>query len=181
MDAADEAIVRSRIQVVPDWPKAGVSFQDLSGVMADPKAFGIVVDGLANAIAGEGTDFVVGIEARGFPYGAALAHHLGAGFITMRKPGKLPRAVHAREYELEYGTATLELHRDAVGPGHRVAIVDDVLATGGTARAAIDLVAECGADVVALLVVMDLPFLGGRGVVESAGTRVHALLTPTPG
>ena len=98
----------------------------------------------------------------------------------MRKQGKLPGLVHAREYELEYGTATLELHRDAVGPGHRVVIVDDVLATGGTADAAVDLVALCGAEVLALLVIMDLPFLEGRSVLEARGTLVHALLTPAP-
>jgi adenine phosphoribosyltransferase len=181
MEAADEAVVRSCIRVVQDWPKAGVSFQDLSGVMADARAFRIVVDALARRVEGLGVDSVIGIEARGFPYGAALAHHLGAGFITMRKPGKLPGLVHAREYELEYGSATLELHQDAVGPGHRVVIIDDVLATGGTAGAAVDLVGLCGAQMVALLVVMDLPFLGGRSVLEARGTVVHALLTPTPG
>ena len=180
MDAADENAVRSCIRVVQDWPKPGVSFQDLSGVMADAKAFRIVVEALAQKVDGLRVDSVVGIEARGFPYGAALAHHLGAGFITMRKQGKLPGRVHAREYELEYGTATLELHRDAVGPGHRVVIVDDVLATGGTADAAVDLVALCGAEVLALLVIMDLPFLEGRSVLEARGTLVHALLTPTP-
>ncbi len=181
MDAADEAAVRSHIRVVQDWPKPGVSFQDLSGVMADARAFRIVIEALARQVDGLQVDSVVGIEARGFPYGAALAHQLGAGFITMRKQGKLPGLVHAREYELEYGTATLELHQDAVGPGHRVVIVDDVLATGGTAGAAVDLVTLCGAEVVALLVVMDLPFLAGRSVLETRGTLVHALLTPAPG
>jgi adenine phosphoribosyltransferase len=149
--------------------------------MAEPRAFRIVIEALARRVAGLQVDSVVGIEARGFPYGAALAHHLGAGFITMRKPGKLPGLVHAREYELEYGTATLELHQDAVGPGHRVVIIDDVLATGGTAGAAVDLVTLCGAEVLALLVVMDLPFLEGRSVLEARGILVHALLTPTPG
>jgi adenine phosphoribosyltransferase len=149
--------------------------------MADAKAFRIVVEALAQKVEGFHVDSVVGIEARGFPYGAALAHHLGAGFITMRKQGKLPGLVHAREYELEYGTAPLELHQDAVGPGHRVVIVDDVLATGGTAGAAIELVTLGGAEVLALLVVMDLPFFAGRSVLEARGTLVHALLTPTPG
>lgn len=180
MDPADEAKVRSCIRVMADWPKAGVSFQDLSGVMADAEAFRLVIDALASHVDGAGVDLVVGIEARGFPYGAALAHHLGAGFVTMRKPGKLPGAVYAREYELEYGTATLELHEDAVGPGHRVAIIDDVLATGGTAGAAVDLVTRCGADVVALVVVMDLLFLGGRAALESRGVNVQAVLTELP-
>lgn len=180
MDTADEARVNSCIRVVEDWPKAGVTFQDLSGVMADADAFRLVVHDLARRVDRESIDVVVGVEARGFPYGAALAHHLGAGFVTMRKPGKLPGAVHAREYELEYGTATLELHQDAVGPGHRVVIMDDVLATGGTAGAAVDLVTHCGAHVVALLVVMDLPFLGGRAALESRGVNVQAVLSSVP-
>lgn len=180
MESADEAKVRSCIRVVEDWPTAGVSFQDLSGVMANAEAFRLVIHALASRVEHEGADVVVGIEARGFPYGAALAHHLGAGFVAMRKPGKLPGAVHAREYELEYGTATLELHADAVGPGHRVVIMDDVLATGGTAGAAVDLVTRCGSEVVALLVVMDLPFLGGRARLESRGINVQAVLSPAP-
>ena len=170
------AAIRSRIRVIPDWPKQGVSFKDLSGVLADPVAFNASIEGLAAPIAGVGIDHVVGIEARGFPYGAALAHHLGAGFVAMRKPGKLPGPVHARAYELEYGTATLELHRDACAPGHRVVIVDDVLATGGTAEAAVHLVRETGAQVVGVLVVMDLPFLGGSDRVRALDVPVHALL-----
>ena len=173
---SDEALVRACIRTVPDWPQDGVAFKDLSGVMADGAAFRIVIDGLAEHVRGVEVDHVVGIEARGFPYGAALAHHLGAGFIAMRKPGKLPGAVHAREYELEYGTATLELHQDAFGPGERVVIVDDVLATGGTAAAAVHLVELTGAQVVAVLVVMDLAFLGGRQVLEDDGVIVRALL-----
>lgn len=176
MKADDAAHVQSCIRVVPDWPKPGVSFKDLSGLMADARAFQIVIDELAAQVGHERIDAVVGIEARGFPYGAALAHHLGAGFVTMRKPGKLPGPVHAREYELEYGTATLELHQDAVDPGHRVVIIDDVLATGGTARAAVHLVEQCGAEIAAVLVIMDLPFLGGRALLEGAGVHVHALL-----
>lgn len=172
-----EDLLRSRIRVVNDWPKPGVSFKDLSGVMADSRAFSACIDGLAGLVSGEQADLVVGIEARGFTYGAALAHHLGAGFVAMRKPGKLPGQVHAREYELEYGTATLELHRDACTAGHRVLIVDDVLATGGTAEAAVALVRETGAEVVAVLVVMDLSFLGGSDLVAAQGVRVHALLT----
>lgn len=168
--------IRSKIRVVPDWPKTGVSFKDLSGVLADPAAFSACIDLLAAPVAAARIDHVVGIEARGFPYGAALAHHLGAGFIAMRKPGKLPGAVHARAYELEYGTATLELHRDACAPGHRVVIVDDVLATGGTAQAAVQLVRETGAEVAAVLVVMDLPFLGGSDRVRALDVEVRALL-----
>jgi adenine phosphoribosyltransferase len=177
LDTAAEALVRSRIKIVADWPQVGVSFKDLSGVMADPLAFRAVIDGLAGFAAGAKIDAVIGIEARGFPYGAALAHHLGAGFVAMRKAGKLPGEVHAREYELEYGTATLELHTDAVGAGQRVLIIDDVLATGGTAAAAIDLVRKTGADIAAVLVIMDLPFLGGRALLESRAVPVHTLLS----
>lgn len=176
MPDPDLAAISARIRVVPDWPKPGVSFKDLSGVLADPTAFSACVDGLAAPVADARVDHVVGIEARGFPYGAALAHHLGAGFIAMRKPGKLPGGVHARDYELEYGTATLELHRDACSAGHRVVIVDDVLATGGTAEAAVQLVRQTGAEVAAVLVVMDLPFLGGSDRVRALDVPVHALL-----
>ena len=176
MRPSDLAAINARIRVVPDWPKPGISFKDLSGVLADPGAFSACIDALAAPVADDRIDHVVGIEARGFPYGAALAHHLGAGFIAMRKPGKLPGPVHARAYELEYGTATLELHRDACAPGHRVVIVDDVLATGGTAEAAVQLVRETGAEVAAVLVVMDLPFLGGSDRVRALGLPVHALI-----
>ena len=176
MDAADLEHVHRCIRVVEGWPKPGVSFKDLSGLMADARAFRSVVDALAAAVEGDRIDAVVGIEARGFPYGAALADRLGAGFITMRKPGKLPGPVLAREYELEYGTATLELHADAVGRGHRVVIVDDVLATGGTAEAAVTLVESAGGITVAMLVIMELPALGGRARMDAHGVRVHTVL-----
>lgn len=176
MDASDLEHVHRCIRVVEGWPKPGVSFKDLSGLMADARAFRVVVDDLAAAVASDQIDAVVGIEARGFPYGAALADRLGAGFITMRKPGKLPGPVLAREYELEYGTATLELHADAVGEGHRVVIVDDVLATGGTAEAAVTLVEAAGGIPVAMLVIMDLPALGGNARMSNHGVRVHTVL-----
>lgn len=176
MNAEDLAHVEACIRVVDGWPKPGVSFKDLSGLMADERAFRTVVDALAAAVFDDQVDAVVGIEARGFPYGAALAYRLGAGFITMRKPGKLPGPVLAREYELEYGTATLELHADAVGQGHRVVVVDDVLATGGTAEAAVNLVLSAGGIAVAMLVIMDLPVLGGRDRMRAHGVRVHSLL-----
>ena len=166
----------SCITVVPDWPSAGVSFQDLSGVLEDGQALGHVVRGLRSAAGA--FDVVVGIEARGFPYGAALAFDAGTGFVTLRKPGKLPRAVHARDYALEYGSATLELHQDAITPGQRVLIVDDVLATGGTAAAAVALVRLAGGDPIGLGVVMEIPALAGRAVVEALGVPVHALLEP---
>lgn len=176
MESAELEHVNRCIRVVDGWPKPGVSFKDLSGLMADARAFQSVVDALTAAVESDEIDAVVGIEARGFPYGAALAYRLGAGFITMRKPGKLPRPVLARDYELEYGTATLELHADAVGRGHRVVIVDDVLATGGTAEAAITLVESAGGIAVAMLVIMDIPALGGHARMAAHGVRVHTVL-----
>jgi len=178
MDHAAQASVRACIRVVPDWPRPGVQFQDLSGVMADATAFRLVIGGLARLAAAQTDriDLVVGIEARGFPYGAALAHHLGAGFVTARKPGKLPGSVHARAYELEYGTATLELHRDAMAGGQGVVIVDDVLATGGTAAACADLVRRTGAQLVAALFVLRIPGLGGAEVMDAAGVPWDCLL-----
>ena len=151
-------------------------FRDLTPVMADADAFAEVVDGLAECLPTYAVDAIVGIEARGFPYGAALALRLGVGFITMRKPGKLPGDVHSQQYDLEYGSTTLELHQDALGPGSRVVIVDDVLATGGTAGAAIDLVRRTGASVIAFAVVLDLPSLGGRAVIAERGVTLASLL-----
>jgi adenine phosphoribosyltransferase len=174
--------IQSCIRVVPDWPKPGILFQDLSGVMADPTAFRHVIDGLAREArehtgsSASAIDHVIGIEARGFPYGAALAHHLGAGFVAARKPGKLPGPVHARAYELEYGAAALELHRDAVGPGKTVVIVDDVLATGGTAVACADLTRRTGANLVAVVFVMHIPGLGGDSALSEARVPWTALL-----
>jgi adenine phosphoribosyltransferase len=175
-DAA-ERLLWSRVRDVPDWPEPGVLFRDLTPLMADPVTFATAVDLMAVEI-GRGTvDEVVGIEARGFPYAAALAYHLGAGFVTLRKPGKLPGQVHAQEYDLEYGTTSLELHRDALGAGRRVVLVDDVLATGGTACAGIDLIRRTGAEVVSFAVILDLVGLGGGDRVREQGVPVAALLS----
>lgn len=172
----DSIRLRALVREIPDWPEPGVLFRDLTPVMADADAFAEVIDGLAESLPTGSIEAIVGVEARGFPYGAALALRLGLGFITMRKPGKLPGEVHAQQYDLEYGSTTLELHQDALGPGSRVVIVDDVLATGGTAGAAIDLVRRTGAEVVAFAVVLDLPSLGGRAVVAERGVPLAALL-----
>lgn len=176
VSVATQRLLWSRVREVPDWPEPGVLFRDLTPLMADPAAFGAAVDLMAVRL-GRGTvDLVVGIEARGFPYAAALAYHVGAGFVTLRKPGKLPGPVHTASYELEYGSTSLELHQDAAGPGARVLIVDDVLATGGTAGAAVELVRRTGADVVAVAVILDLPGLGGSERVRALGVDVAALL-----
>jgi adenine phosphoribosyltransferase len=174
---AAERLLWSRIRDVPDWPQPGVLFRDLTPLMADPVSFATAVDLMAVAVGRGSVDEVVGIEARGFPYGAALAYHLGAGFVTLRKPGKLPGDVHAQEFDLEYGSTSLELHRDALGPGRRVIIVDDVLATGGTACAAVDLVRRTGATVVSFAVILDLVGLGGAARVHEKDVPVSALLS----
>lgn len=174
-----EQLLRSTIRQIPDWPIQGVTFQDLTGLMAHGQAFGSAIAELDARLGETAIDEIVGIEARGFPYGAALAQVRGAGFITVRKPGKLPGAVHAQEYALEYGTATLELHQDALGPGRQVVIVDDVLATGGTAAACIDLVRRTGAEVLALLVVMEIAGLAGRELCSARDVPVVSLLSST--
>ncbi|MDI1291019.1 MAG: adenine phosphoribosyltransferase [bacterium] len=171
-----ERLLWSRVRDVPDWPQPGVMFRDLTPLMADPITFTAVIDLLAAVVDGP-IDEIVGIEARGFPYGAALAYRLGAGFVTLRKPGKLPGAVHSQAYDLEYGSTSLEMHTDALGPGRRVVLVDDVLATGGTACAAIDLIRRTGATIVTLAVVLDLVALGGGDAVREREVDVTALLS----
>lgn len=178
LERAREALARLVVDV-PDHPEPGVVFKDITPVLADPAGLAAVVAGLATAGTGAGgasrVDVVVGMEARGFILAAPVALALGAGFVPVRKAGKLPREVHAVSYDLEYGSATLELHRDAVAPGDRVLLVDDVLATGGTARATADLVEACGASVVGVAVLMDLAFLPWR---EALGdVEVTSLLT----
>ena len=154
---------------VPDFPEPGVVFKDITPLLDDPVALRTVVGSLAAAGRdGSGrpvVDKVLGMESRGFILGAPVALELGVGFVPVRKAGKLPRATHAVSYALEYGRATLEIHRDAVRPGERVLLVDDVLATGGTARATVELVGRCGAEVHACAVLMELAFLPGRATL----------------
>ncbi|MDA0635715.1 adenine phosphoribosyltransferase [Nonomuraea sp. MCN248] len=154
-----ETTILERIRDVPDYPKPGVVFKDITPLLADHTAFHAVVDGLAD---GFEADKVVGIEARGFIVAAPVAYREGAGFVPVRKKGKLPAAVLEESYDLEYGSATIEVHDDAFSPGDRVLIVDDVLATGGTAAAAVELVRRAGAEVAGVAVLMELAFLKGR-------------------
>ncbi len=164
--------VARRIVAVPDFPTPGVVFQDLTPVLSDAPAFQLVVDWLAGCAAG--STAVAGVEARGFVLGAPVALALGVPFVPVRKAGKLPRAVHEESYALEYGTAMLAVHTDALAGGASVLVVDDVLATGGTAGAACRLLERAGGQVSAVAVLLEIPALGGRGAL--AGRPVHALL-----
>jgi adenine phosphoribosyltransferase len=166
--------VRARIRDVPDFPKKGIVFKDITPVLADPKLFREVVDAFVERWKGERIQKIVGIESRGFLFAAPLAYALGAGLTIVRKPGKLPWDVIREAYALEYGEATLELHIDAVGPGERVLVVDDVLATGGTAEAVGRLVARQGAELVAYSFLVELSFLNGARRLGER--RVHALV-----
>lgn len=160
-----DRLLDERIRAVPDWPVPGVTFRDITPLLADPAGIPAVVEGIRAGLAAagiEGVDLVAGVEARGFILGAPLAVALGVGFVPVRKQGKLPGDVHAESYDLEYGTATLEVQVGAVASGHRVLLVDDVLATGGTAAASASLLRAAGADVVGVAVLLELPALAGR-------------------
>ena len=154
--------LKQLIRDVPDFPKPGILFKDITTLLRDADGLRSAVDCLAEPYRDERIDQVVGIESRGFILGAAIADRLGTGFVPVRKPGKLPAETVSASYALEYGTDTLEMHRDALSPGHRVLIVDDLLATGGTARATVSLVRECGAEVVGLAFLIELAALNGR-------------------
>jgi adenine phosphoribosyltransferase len=176
-DSGPEAakLVASRVLDVPDFPKPGVMFKDLMPLFADGDAFRQVVDGIVAYHGRDSFDAVVGIEARGFVVAAAIAYATGVGVVPVRKAGKLPRPAYSASYALEYGEATLEVHQDAFTAGHRVLVVDDVLATGGTAEATLDLVERAGGTVAGFTVLLELGFLGGRE--RLAPRPVHALLT----
>ena len=154
--------LREKIRVVPDFPKAGIAFKDITPLLASPDAFHAMVNAFADRYAGQGVDQVVGIEARGFVLAAALAYKLKVGLTLIRKPGKLPAETLKASYELEYGMDTLEVHRDAVSPGSRVVLVDDVLATGGTICATLSLLQELQCEVIEVAVLIELCSLNGR-------------------
>jgi len=168
--------IRELIRSIPDYPKPGIIFRDITTLLQHPAGFRRAVDELVQPFAGVGINKVAGIEARGFILGGAVAHQLSVGFVAVRKKGKLPWQTISVEYELEYGSDEVEIHIDSLEPGDRVLIVDDLLATGGTATAASQLVRDAGGEVVGASFVIELPDLGGRTRLEDMGVTVRALL-----
>ena len=167
--------LKKLIREVPDFPKPGINFYDITTLLKDPTGLEETIDALTESCRGMSVDTVIGVESRGFIFGAPLAYQLGVGFIPVRKPKKLPSDTVSVSYELEYGTDSLEMHKDAVGEGHNVLIVDDLLATGGTARAVVDLVEGVGGKISALLFVVELTFLNGRAKFD--GYNVKSLIS----
>ena len=163
--------LKSLIREVPDFPKAGINFYDITTLLKHPDGFRQTIDALTSQFEGEKVDTVIGIEARGFIFAPAMAYRLGAGFVPARKPGKLPSECASVSYDLEYGKDALQMHRDAVGAGHRVIIADDLLATGGTAKAVVDLVEQLGGEIVGLTFVVELEFLPGREKLKGYDVR----------
>jgi adenine phosphoribosyltransferase len=169
--------IKALIRTIPDYPKPGILFRDITTLIADPIGLRAAVDGLARPFAGTDVDFVAGIEARGFILGGAVAYALGRGFVPIRKKGKLPARTIGQEYSLEYGVDTIEIHADAIGKGDRILLIDDLIATGGTAEAAIELIRRSGGDIIAAAFVIDLPDLGGARRVAAKQVAVHTLVS----
>jgi adenine phosphoribosyltransferase len=164
------------IRTIPDYPKKGIQFRDITTLLGDPEAFRHAVDAMVDPFRGKGITKVAGIEARGFILGGAIAHQLHAGFVPLRKRGKLPGETYAVEYALEYGVDAMEIHRDAVEEGDKTMLVDDLIATGGTAIAALALLRRAGAEVIAASFVIDLPELGGAAKLREQGVPVSTLV-----
>ncbi|MBX9990580.1 MULTISPECIES: adenine phosphoribosyltransferase [Phreatobacter] len=172
----DDGDLRQAIRTIPDYPKPGIMFRDITTLLGDARAFRRAVDQLVHPYAGAKIDKVAGIEARGFILGGAVAHQLSAGFVPIRKKGKLPHQTVRMAYALEYGTDEMEIHVDAIRPGEKVILVDDLIATGGTAEGAVKLLRQIGADVVAACFIIDLPELGGAARLRAMGLPVRALM-----
>jgi len=168
--------LKALVRTIPDYPKPGIMFRDVTTLFADAQGFKATIARLAEPYKTEPIDAVAGIEARGFILGGAVADHLGCGFIPIRKKGKLPHKTIAQEYTLEYGTDVIEVHADAIKQGERILIIDDLIATGGTAEAAIKLVKHVGGQVFGAAFVIDLPEIGGRQKLEAMGVKCHALM-----
>ncbi|MCV6603555.1 MAG: adenine phosphoribosyltransferase [Cohaesibacter sp.] len=175
---SDAALIdlKETIRSIPDYPKTGIIFRDISTLIANGPAFRQAVRQLAEPFLDQKIDKIVGIEARGFIFGGAVADLLGVGFVPIRKQGKLPGAVVGQDYELEYGVDRIELHKDAIAPGERVLLLDDLIATGGTASAGVDLLAHVGAQLVATAFVIDLPDPKGADLLRGKGVMVHSLV-----
>ena len=171
-----EQDLRDTIRTIPDYPKAGIMFRDITTLLGNPRAFRRAVDELVQPWAGTKMDKVAGMEARGFILGGAVAHQLSAGFVPIRKKGKLPYTTVSIAYSLEYGVDEMEMHTDAIVKGERVILVDDLIATGGTAEGAVKLLQQMGAEVVAACFVIDLPELGGAAKIEKLGVPVRTLV-----
>ena len=167
--------LRSLIRTIPDYPKPGIKFRDITSLLRNPQGLRLAVDGIADRHVASGVDLIVGIEARGFIFGTAIAYQMGLGFIPLRKPGKLPGKTVGRDFDLEYGSDRIEMHQGAVEAGQRVLLVDDLIATGGTAEAAVELLREAGAEVVECAFVIALPDLGGTRRLEKIGCKLHWL------
>lgn len=174
---ADATDLKSLIRTIPDYPKPGIMFRDITTLLRHAEGFRKAIDLLAEPFQNRSVEAVAGIEARGFILGGGVAERLGVGFIPIRKKGKLPGKAIGQDYELEYGTDVIEMHEDAVAPGERVLIVDDLIATGGTAEAAVKLVRRAGAEVVGATFVVDLPELGGMARLSKLDVHCQALLT----
>jgi adenine phosphoribosyltransferase len=167
--------VKDYIRTIVDFPHEGIMFRDVTTLFADARGFRMCIDQLLHPYAGRRIDKVVGLEARGFILGGAIAHQLAVGFVPIRKKGKLPGTTISQDYKLEYGEAIVEIHDDALLPGEKVLLVDDLLATGGTAEAGIRLIERLGAEIVGCAFIVDLPELGGRALLEQLGMEVHVL------
>jgi adenine phosphoribosyltransferase len=164
------------IRDVPDWPKPGIIFKDITPLLGHPSALALAVEQMVNPFRGRGVDVVAGAESRGFIFGTALAQSLSAGFVPIRKPNKLPRTTHAVTYDLEYGTDSLHVHTDAIRPGQRVLLADDLLATGGTMKACCDLVRKMGGEIVGITFLIELTFLDGRRRLAESDHLIHAAI-----
>ncbi|MBN2740004.1 MAG: adenine phosphoribosyltransferase [Rhodobacteraceae bacterium] len=167
--------VKEYIRTIADFPHEGILFRDVTTLFADPRGFRMAIDQMLHPWAGQQIDKIVGLEARGFILGGAIAHQLSKGFVPIRKKGKLPGQTISQAYKLEYGEAVMEMHEDAIQPGEKVLIVDDLLATGGTCGAGIKLIERVGGEIVGCSFVVDLPELGGRKLLENLGMNVHVL------
>ncbi|SET80278.1 adenine phosphoribosyltransferase [Thalassotalea agarivorans] len=177
MNSQSLDLIKNAIHTIPDYPKPGIMFRDVTGILDDAQALTATIDSLVEKYKDQGFTKIVGTEARGFLFGAPLALALGIGFVPVRKPGKLPRDTYAQDYQLEYGTDTLEIHQDALNESDKVLIIDDLLATGGTIDATAKLIRRVGAQATDAAFVISLPDLGGEALLKEQGIKVHTLVS----